>query len=159
MFNHILQRIRRGSALPWFALILMQLAISAFFQFYWLKDNKWADPGDMNIEWVSDGDYRAIQTSTASSYTKLDGRQATLILSSDPAERKQLLSSFQYQLVTPEGRWHGRASATMSPHDFRVWMGAATPIFSIALVGLFLTYPRRQEPAVSKLEREAFANA
>ena len=90
-----------------FYLILMNVACSGFFSFYWLKDNNWAlGPDELSIQWLSDADYLAMRTSTESEYRLASG--STLVLPGDPGERRRMLSF--YQVGTPDGRWHGRAS-------------------------------------------------
>ena len=139
-----------------FALILISLFWAGFFSVYWLKDNQWSlDPTDLSIRWISDADYQAIRTSTASEYKLAGG--GTLVLSPDPVERDRTLSS--YQVATPDGRWHGRASASLQTHTSRTWLGVALPVAGISLLGLFLTIPRRGKPVPTKQGREDFAVA
>lgn len=93
-----------------FYLILMNLAWAGFFSVYWLKDNSWSlDPEEMNVVWVSDEDYRAMQVATAPEFKMANG--STLVLPTDPTDRKASLAG--YQLATPDGKWHGRASTKL----------------------------------------------
>jgi hypothetical protein len=136
MFDRMHQRLRE-SAWIFYAVILVQMPISAYFQLYLLKDNQWApDPASLNVRWVSDP-------------VTADGRPSPS--TPDPVD---------YQLATPDGRWHGQLRTKSSPfHDFQTWMSLATPVFSTALVGLYASYPRRQKPAPTKQEREEVAAA
>jgi len=128
-----------------FVLIIFNLACSGFFQVYWLKDNQWSlDPRDVSIQWLSDANYQALQTSTASQYTTSDGR--TLVLTSNPDDRKTFLA--RHQIGTPDGQWHGWISTRLAAHALQVWMGVALPVFVVCVVGLVVSLPsRKKEPS------------
>jgi hypothetical protein len=124
-----------------FVLIIFNLACSGFFQVYWLKDNQWrVEPNDLNIRWLSDADYQALETSTGSEYTT-DGR--TLVMASKPGDREKFLSL--YQIGTPDGQWHGWVSTRLAAHSLHVWLGVAVPAFALSMVGLFLSRPRQKK--------------
>jgi hypothetical protein len=137
-----------------FAVILLNLAFSGFLTVYWLKDNQWSlGPDELNIQWLSDSDYRAIQTSTASEYKLASG--STLVLPGDPGERLRMLSF--YQVGTPDGLWHGRASARLETYTTRTWLGVAATVAGICVAGLYFTIPRAKKPSRTKRESEEFA--
>jgi hypothetical protein len=133
-------RTRRYLLPGLFILILFNLAASGFFQVYWLKENQYSlEPQDVNIRWLSDTDYRALQSSTASRYTAPDGHTFEIPPRSD--DRKALLSRFQ--IVTPDGRWHGLISTRLAAHTLGVWLAVAVPVFAISVVGLVVSLPGR----------------
>ncbi len=131
-----------------FVLMIFNLACSGFFLVYWLKDNEWSlDPRDVSIRWLSDADYRALQTSTASQYTTSDGR--TLMLTPNPDDRKTFLAL--HQIGTPDGQWHGRISTRLAAHPLRVWLGVAVPVFVFCVVGLAVSLPSRTKAPSARL--------
>jgi hypothetical protein len=137
-----------------FAMILLNLAFSGFFTVYWLKDNQSSlDPNALSIQWLSDADYRAIRTSTASEYKLASG--STLVLPGDPGERLRMLSF--YQVTTPDGLWHGLASARLVSYTTRTWAGVAATVAGFCVTGLYLTIPRANKPSRTKRESEEFA--
>jgi hypothetical protein len=128
-----------------FFFIIFNLICSGFFQVYWLKDNQWSlDPRDVSIRWLSDADYRALQTSTASKYTASDGR--TFMLTPNPDDRKTILSL--HQIGTPDGQWHGWISTRLAAHTLGLWLGVALPVFALCVVGLAVSLPNpKKEPS------------
>ncbi len=131
-----------------FVLILFNITCSGFFQVYWLKDNEWSlDPRDVSIRWLSDADYRALQTSTTSQYTTSDSR--TLMLTPNPADRKTFLAL--HQIGTPDGQWHGSISTRLAAHTSRVWLGVAVPNFVFCVVGLAVSLRSRKKDLADPL--------
>ena len=128
-----------------FFFIIFNLICSGFFQVYWLKDNQWSlDPHDVSIRWLSDADYRALQSSTASKYTASDGR--TFMLTPNPDDRKTILSL--HQIGTPDGQWHGCISTRLAAHTLGLWLGVALPVFAMCVVGLAVSLPNpKKEPS------------
>jgi hypothetical protein len=137
-----------------FALLLINLAWSGFFSLYWLKDNNWAlGPDELGIQWLSDEDFKAIENSTSPEYKLAGG--STLVLPGDPDERHRMLSF--YQVRTPDGRWHGRASSRGHAPTMQTWMGVAWPVFIVSVIGLVFFRPGAEKPSAKEREREAFA--
>jgi hypothetical protein len=128
-----------------FAFIIFNLACSGFFQVYWSRDNQWSlDPRDLNIRWLSDADYRALQITTTSEYTTADGR--TFMLTPNPDDKKAFFSL--HQIGTPDGQWHGWISTRLAAHTLRVWLGVALPVFVLCIVGVAVSLPsRNKEPS------------
>jgi hypothetical protein len=129
-----------------FMFIIFNLVCSGFFQIYWLKDNHWSlDPNDVQIRWLSDADYQALQTTTASEYKTADG--STFMLRPNSDDRRTYLSL--HEISTPDGQWHGWISTRLATHALHVWLSVAIPVFVLCVVGLAVSLPsRNKEPVI-----------
>jgi hypothetical protein len=136
-------------------LIIFQLACSGFFQVYWQKDNRWLlDARDVEVEWLSDADYQAALASNSSNHKTPDGRP--YVVESGPNGSKSIVAS-GFQLVTPDGQWHGRITTRLATHATQMWLGVAIPVFIFSLLALLSLKGRscrkgKEKPPAAELE-------